>query len=129
MPLTAPLNDVAPIWSATAPIWTEVMTPNGIATRIVGSSETRVMNQAWSRNSLQEKRRRAMSVPIAAVASTARVTSEPGGDHTGPRRPTRPPATPTPGARRRLGSSGTSGSGSGAAAAVTRVLRWRGSRL
>ena len=62
MPLTAPLNDVAPIWLATAPICTEVITPNGIATRIVGSSETRVMNQAWSRNSDHEKRRVTMSV-------------------------------------------------------------------
>jgi hypothetical protein len=45
-PLTAPWKEVAPIWPATAPIWTEMITPNGIATRIVGSSDTRVMNQA-----------------------------------------------------------------------------------
>ncbi len=36
MPLTAPMNDWAPIWLAAAPIWTDVMTPNGIDTRIVG---------------------------------------------------------------------------------------------
>ena len=61
MPLTAPENDVAPICAATAPICTEVMTPKGMATKIVGSSETRVMNQAWSTNSDQEKRPLTMS--------------------------------------------------------------------
>jgi len=77
MPLTAPLKEVAPIWFATAPIWTEVMTPNGIATRIVGSRETRVMNHAWSMNSLHENRRATMSVTIATLASTARTTRLP----------------------------------------------------
>ena len=39
-----------------------MMTPNGMATRIVGISETWVMNQACSRNSSQEKRRAMMSL-------------------------------------------------------------------
>ena len=77
MPLTAPMNDVAPIWSATPPIWTEMITPNGIATRIVGSSETRVMNQAWSRNSVQENRRATMSVTANRTDSQPRTTSSP----------------------------------------------------
>jgi len=42
MPFTAPLNEVAPdLVGDIAPICTEVMTPKGMATRIVGSSETR----------------------------------------------------------------------------------------
>lgn len=61
MPLTAPLNDVAPMELATAPICTDVMTPKGMATRIVGIRETWVMNQAWSMNSDHEKRRAMMS--------------------------------------------------------------------
>src|SRR5690242_20468483 len=77
MPLTAPENEVAPIWLATAPICTEVMTPSGIATRIVGSSETRVMNQACSMNSSQENRRWTMSEAIAWIDSTPRTTSSP----------------------------------------------------
>ena len=61
MPLTAPVKDVAPICWATAPTWTATMTPNGMATRIVGRKATRVMNQACSKNSRQEKRARTMS--------------------------------------------------------------------
>ena len=77
MPLTAPENEVAPIELATAPIWTEVMTPKGIATRIVGIRETWVMNQAWSMNSDQENRRPMMSETMCRTDSTARTTSLP----------------------------------------------------
>ena len=77
MPLTAPMNDWAPIWLAAAPIWTDVMTPNGIETRIVGSSDTRVMNQHWSRNSDHENRRATMSVAMNLADSTERITRSP----------------------------------------------------
>ncbi len=53
------------------------MTPNGIATRIVGSSETRTMNQAWRKNSCQEKLRRTMSSTAPVTESQARSTSSP----------------------------------------------------
>ncbi len=68
MPLTAPEKDVAPICWATAPTWTATMTPNGIATRIVGRKATRVMNQACSMNSRQEKRPRTMSMTTKVEA-------------------------------------------------------------
>src|SRR5690349_5042890 len=77
MPLTAPLNADAPIWLAMPPTCTETMTPNGIATRMVGSRETRAMNHAWKRNSCQEKRRPTMSVMTARALSTASSIIEP----------------------------------------------------
>ena len=40
------------------------MTPNGMATRIVGRKATRVMNQACSMNSRQENRPRTMSTTM-----------------------------------------------------------------
>ena len=47
----APAKDWAPSWPVRLPTWSEMTAPNGIETRIVGSSVTLVMNQACSMNS------------------------------------------------------------------------------
>src|SRR4051794_25170254 len=54
-----------------------MITPNGIATSTVGSSDTRVMNQAWSMNSVHENRRATMSPTAAVTDSMPRTASLP----------------------------------------------------
>lgn len=70
-------NDVAPIWAEIPPIWTATMMPNGIDTRIVGSSETRLMNHICRKNSSHEKRRLAMSSAADREAFPASRISRP----------------------------------------------------
>lgn len=48
---TAPVNERAPSWLNSEPICRERTAPNGIVIAMIGSSETRVTNQDWSKNS------------------------------------------------------------------------------
>src|SRR3546814_19004250 len=94
MPLTAPAKDEAPICAATPPTWIETMMPNGIATRIVGRTETRLMNHAWRRNSDQEHRPRTLSAIPDALDSQASTIIPPAVPMPVPLRPPRSLITP-----------------------------------
>ncbi len=70
----APANDCAPSWPVRLPTWSEITAPNGMETRIVGSSVTLVMNQACSTNSRNWNGR----VNIRLMTSTVMTAISPG---------------------------------------------------